>query len=274
MDMSVKVGQLGHETTNSDWLDRGIRLGLVAYGVVHLLIAWLAINLALKGGTGGKSANSKGALQELAQTSLGRASLYVVAIGLFALVIWQGLEAWQGHRDADGGKRTFKRVASGAKAVIYAGVGLSALKTAMGAGSKSKGTHGMTAQLMSMPGGQLLVAIVGLVMLGVAAYLARRGWKEKFLKRLDGRGKTGNEGKAYRMFGKVGYIAKGVALAIVAGLFIWAAATHNPKRSGGLDQALHKLLTAPFGDLLLIAVAVGIGCYGLFCFAWAKHLRR
>ena len=127
---------------------------------------------------------------------------------------------------------------------------------------------------MSAPGGQVLVAVVGLVILAVAVYLARRGWKEKFLKRLDGDGKTGNDGKAYRLFGKVGYIAKGAALAIVGGLFVWAAVTHDAKKSGGLDQALHQLLQAPFGGVLLVVVAAGIACYGLFCFAWAKHLNR
>jgi hypothetical protein len=273
MDITANAQQLGHRTRNSDWLDNGVRVGLAAYGLVHLLIAWLALKLAMDGGSG-KAANSKGALQELASTGVGRLSLYVVAAGLFALVVWQGLEAAAGHRAEDGGKRAFKRSASAAKAVIYAGVGLSALKTATGTHSKSKGTDGMTARLMSMPFGQLLVGLVGVVILAVAVYLARRGWKEKFLKRLDGKGQTGHDGRAYRMFGKVGYIAKGVALAIVGLLFVWAAVTHDAKKSGGLDQALHRLLTAPFGPVLLAAVAAGIACYGLFCFAWAKHLRR
>ena len=273
MDITANAQQIGHRTRNSDWLDNGVRVGLAAYGLVHLLIAWLALQLAL-GTSGGQAANSKGALKELASTGLGRLSLYVVAAGLFALVVWQGLEAAVGHRAEQGGKRTFKRGASAAKAVIYAGVGVSALKTAIGAHSKSKGTSGMTAQLMSMPFGPLLVGIVGVVIIAVAGYLARRGWKEKFLKRLDGEGRTGNDAKAYRMFGKVGYIAKGIALAIVGLLFVWAAYTHDAKKSGGLDVALHRLLAAPFGPFLLMAVAAGIACYGLFCFAWAKHLRR
>ena len=31
---------------NSTWLDRGVRLGLVVYGVVHLIIALTAVQLA------------------------------------------------------------------------------------------------------------------------------------------------------------------------------------------------------------------------------------
>jgi hypothetical protein len=272
MDVTTRVGQVGHEARHSDWLDHAVRVGLVAYGIVHLMIAWLAVRLAFGSSSG--SASSKGALHELASTSLGRMSLYVVAGGLFALAAWQLLEALFGHRAEDGHKRTFKRVVSAVKVIIYGGLGVSALKVAIGASSKSSGTDGPTAKLMSMPGGPLIVAAVGVVLFVVAGFLAHRGYAEKFLKKLDGSGRTGADGKTYRWFGTVGYIAKGVALAIIGGLFVWAAVSHDPQKSGGLDQALHKLAAAPFGPLLLVVVAAGIACYGLFCFAWAKHLSR
>jgi hypothetical protein len=272
MDITAQAGQLGHKAEHSDWLDRAIQVGLVSYGVVHLLMAWLAAQIVFQGG-GGSNASSNGALHELAKSGLGRASLWVVAVGLFALCLWQALEAAVGHRDEDGGKRTFKRVTSAGKVVLYGAVGISALKTAMGSGSGSN-TDGTTAKIMSMPAGPLIVGVVGLVIIGIGGYQVHRGWKEKFLKKLNGGGRTGNEGRAYRTFGKVGYISKGVALAIVGGLFVWAAATHDPKKSGGLDVALQKLNQAPFGSVLLLVVAAGIACYGLFCFAWARHLNR
>ena len=76
------------------------------------------------------------------------------------------------------------------------------------------------------------------------------------------------------LLGKVGYIAKGVAIGLVGVLFVYAAVTHDPKKSGGLDQALHEVLEQPFGPFLLVAIALGIACYGLFCFARARHLSR
>ena len=42
---------------NSDALEGLARVGMLAYGLVHLLVAWLAIQLAWFGG-GGKSAAS------------------------------------------------------------------------------------------------------------------------------------------------------------------------------------------------------------------------
>ncbi len=92
--------------------------------------------------------------------------------------------------------------------------------------------------------------------------------------KLTAQGRSGDTGKAFVLFGKVGYVSKGLAFLVVAGLFLWAAWTQDPEKSGGLDQALHKVLQQPFGTAVLIALAMGIACYGLFTFAWARHLDR
>lgn len=257
----------------SDWLDVAARAGLVAYGVVHLLIAWLAVQLAF--GDREDSADSSGALQQLAEQPFGRVLVWAVALGMLMLVDWQGIEAVAGHRDQDGAKRTGKRVASAGKAVVYGAVGVSAVKVASGAGSSSeKQTDSLTSRLMELPAGQLVVGVVGLTIVGIGAAFAFRAWTEKYRKHLDAEGRRGSTGTAYLWFGKVGYAAKGIALGIVGGLFCYAAVTHKSKESGGLDQALRELLDKPFGPVLLSVMAVGIGCYGLFCLARARHLSR
>jgi Domain of Unknown Function (DUF1206) len=272
MDITAKAGFAGRRAEHSDLLDHAVRVGLVAYGLVHLLVAWLAVRLAF--GDGSQSASTQGALHELASTGLGRVSLFVVAGGLVALVFWQLMEALFGHHREDGAQRVFKRIVSAVKAVVYGTLGVSALQVAVGAGNSGGGTDGTTSTLMSMPAGPVIVAVVGVVVLVVAGALFYRGLSEGFADKLDVDGRTGNDGRAYLLFGKIGYASKGIALAIIGGLFIWAAVTHDPEKSGGLDQALHKLLQAPLGAPLLVAVAAGIACFGLFCFAWARHLNR
>jgi hypothetical protein len=272
MDTALRKENVGLKADNSSFLDHAVRVGLVSYGVVHLLIAWLALQIAFGDRSG--SASSSGALHQLAQSGLGRVALYVVAAGFVALVIWEALEAAIGHRDEDGGKRAGKRVVSAVKVIVYATIGLSALKIATGSSSKSGGTDTWTAKLMSAPAGPVIVALVGAGVICVGGALIWLGWKEKFRSKLDVDGKTGKDGRAYVLFGKAGYIAKGIALAIVGSLFVYAGLTHDPKKSGGLDSALTKLLEQPFGVPLLVVMAAGIACYGLFCFAWARHLDR
>lgn len=269
---AAQYDRIGRRAEDSDLLDHAVRVGLVSYGVVHLLLAWLAVQLAF-GERSGQASNS-GALHQLAESGLGRGSLYVVAAGFAALVVWQGLEAVVGHRDEEGGKRVWKRFVSAMKVVLYATIGYSALDIASGSDSGGGGTDTWTAKLMAVPFGVWLVAVVGLVVAGVGVNLVYRGWAEKFLSKLDVDGSTGRSGRAYALFGKAGYTAKGVALVIIGILFLSAAWTHDPEKSGGLDQALSQLLAQPFGAPMLVAVAAGIACYGLFCFAWARHLDR
>lgn len=260
------------QARRSPWLDRGVRLGLVVYGVVHLLVAWLAGQLAL--GDRAENASNAGALHTLAEQPLGGVLVWVVAGGMFLLVVWRLVEAVAGHREEqESATRWRKRATSLGKAVIYGMLAWTAAKTALGDGSKG-GTDSLTARLMDLPAGQAVVGAVGLGIVGYGGVLAYRGWSEKFTEHLDSQGQSGTDGSAYVLFGKVGYIAKGVAVGIVGGLFCYAAITHEAKKSGGLDKALQKVLDLPFGPALLLAIAVGIGCYGLFCFARSRHLDR
>jgi hypothetical protein len=265
---------------NSKLLDRGVRIGLIVYGVMHLLIAVIALQMVL-GEAGGQKASSSGAFAELAQNAAGQAFLWVMGLGFFMLVIWQGIEAAVGHRDEEGAKRVVKRLTNAARAVVYAVLGVSAARIALEAGGGSGGGSGgsggstsedsLTARLMSAPAGQVLVVLVGLAIVATGGALAWRGFKEKFTKHLDA---GASRGGPIVMLGKVGYLAKGAALAAVGVLVVIAGVRHNAKRSGGLDAALRELLQQPFGGWLVAVIALGLAAFGLYCFAWARHLRR
>jgi hypothetical protein len=100
-----------------------------------------------------------------------------------------------------------------------------------------------------------------------------QGWSESFLRKLDGGSSNRDVTRAYKYLGKAGFIAKGVAIGVIGGLLVFAALTHDAKKSAGLDQALQEIAQQPFGQALLVAVALGIGCYGVFCLARARHMK-
>lgn len=269
-EITGRAGELGRQAHTSGWLDTAVRIGLVAYGVVNLMVAWLAAQLALGDHSG--SASSQGALHQLSKEPFGELLIWLIALGMFLLVGWRLLEAGLGHRESDGGERLRKRLVSAGKALVYGSIGVSAFHVATGSGSKSG--RSTTARLMDLPFGRWLVGLVGLAIVGYGLNLVRRGWTEKFREHLDTEGQSGDTGRAYVLFGKAGYLAKGIAFVIVGGLFCYAASTHDPKKSGGLDQALRTVLQQPFGQLLLLVIAAGFACYSLFCFARARHLSR
>ena len=127
---------------------------------------------------------------------------------------------------------------------------------------------------MDQPFGQWLVGLVGLASSRYGGNLVRRGFTEKFKEHLDAEGKSGEAGKCVLRLGKVGYIAKGIAIGIVGGLFVYAAIDARPQ------EVRRPRPGAPHGARAAVRpraarlIAIGIGCYGLFCFARARHLSK
>jgi hypothetical protein len=83
----------------------------------------------------------------------------------------------------------------------------------------------------------------------------------------------GTAGRVVTVLGVVGYIAKGIAVAVVGILFIVAAVTLDAKKATGLGGALKALVSLPFGATLLVAVGVGLMAFGVYTFARARYAR-
>ena len=161
-DIGDRAEQLGQEVHHSETLDGAVRFGMIAYGVVHLLVAWLAVQLAF--GQRHENASSKGAMQTLAKEPLGPVLLWLVAVGMFALVLWRVVEVLVGHREYSGGRRWRKRATSAFKAVVYGYIGVTALRFAVG--TQSGDSTNFTARLMTQPLGRWLVGAVGIAIVG------------------------------------------------------------------------------------------------------------
>ena len=261
---------------DSDALEHLARIGLIAYGVVHLLLAWLALQLAWGGGSG-QSADQAGALATLAEQPLGRPLLWLLAVGLVALAAWQAAEVlrWRSRLSSTGDARKKaleKVVKSVAKAVLYAVLAVLAVRTATSGGSS--GGQQSAAGVFGWPAGRWLVALVGLVVIGVGVYLVHKGVSKRFLEEVDLGSASPQTTRLVTRLGQAGFPAKGVALGVVGGLLVYAAVTFDPARAGGLDGALRTILSAPFGQVLLTLVAVGIAAFGAYCFVRARYPER
>jgi hypothetical protein len=246
------------------------RVGLVGYGIVHLLIAWLAAQVALDGG-GAAEAGKGGALHEIASRSWGAVLLWVIAVGLFALALWQLGEAMWGRKAHSGARRRIPHVV---EALVLAFLGWSAAKVAAGGKSQSNAEQaGLTQQLLDAPAGQVLLAVAGLAVVGAAAYLIHKGWTERFVRDLDFSAASPSTRRGTVRLGKVGHVAQGIAYGIVGALVVVAAIQHDPDKATGLDTALATLAAQPYGTLLLLLVALGLACFGVYCFLDARFRR-
>lgn len=246
------------------------RVGLVAYGIVHLLVGWIALQVAWGGS--GENADQSGAMQSLAQQPFGPALLWLITVGLVALAIWQASEAIWGFRDAEAKKRLRRRVTAGAKAVVYLALAISAARFAMGSGkSSSQSQQSATSGVLGLPFGQALVVIAALVIIGVGVVLVRKAFTKKFLREIDTSPMSPATRQTITRLGQAGHAAKGVALALVGLLLGYAAVTFDPEKARGLDGAMRTIAAQPFGQILLTAVALGFVAYGLFAFAQSRY---
>ena len=181
------VDQAGHaarRVSRSPWLERMARVGFVVSGLLHLLIGYIAVQVAWSRPSA--NADQSGALSLLARHSWGEAVLWVGVAGFAALGIWQLTEALV-PRVGDVKDQLPDRAKALAKGVVYLALAVSTFSFARGAGSSSsKQTKDFTATLMSHTGGRVLVFVVGLAIVAVGGYALWLYLKIGNIDRFDG----------------------------------------------------------------------------------------
>jgi len=261
------------DTTDNKYFQLLGRVGLAAFGLVHFTIAYLAVRVAL--GASGAKADKGGALATIAAQPGGRALLWAVMVGLAMLVLWRLGEAMVGLRWVQPrNKRIRKRIESALTAVVFGVLAVSAGKLAAGGGAGSDTQQkAFTARVLAFPLGQLMVGAVGVVVLAVAVHQVYRGVRKKFVEDLDLSTASPTARNAAVRLGQAGYPALGIAYATIGILIITMAVTYRPNKPVGLDAALTTLAAQPYGTILLLLVAAGLACFGVYCLFDARYRR-
>ncbi|MCZ2813765.1 MULTISPECIES: DUF1206 domain-containing protein [unclassified Modestobacter] len=267
------------EVTDHPVLEHLARVGLVAYGVLHLLIGWLAFRIAWFVEPGTEDADQTGALQAVSESPGGRVLLWGIGLGLFALALWQAGEVlrwWTGLLRPDHRLRTgVVCTKCAAKAVVYAVLGLTALFFAVGAGYQAdERFQAMADDALEIPGGSTLVVAVGLGVAAVGLYVLVRGVTGKFMRDVDLDSAPDRWEPLIERLGSVGYVAKGIAFTVSGGLLVYAAATRDVSTATGLDGAMNAIGGVPTGRWLLTAVAVGFMAFGVYALVRARYPDR
>lgn len=238
----------------------GARLGYAVSGVMHLVIGLLAVRVAF--GDRSTEADQAGAFQTMAVTPLGFALLATTAAGLGLLGVWQAAMVFVRRQTKD-------RVTAGAKALGYFALTATAVGVLVGGDNSSEqSSKDATATLLSLPWGVALVVVVGLAILGIGVHHVVKGARRTFRRDLTKEPPQGIIG-----VGVIGYVAKGLALGTMGGLFVQAAIAHDPRKAGGLDGALTALLQLPQGPLVVGLVGAGFAAYAVYSFARARWAR-
>ncbi|BAY07190.1 DUF1206 domain-containing protein [Calothrix sp. NIES-2098] len=251
----------------ASWIERLARLGYVSKGVVYGIVGLLAAQVAF--GTGGKTTDTKGALQTLVEQPFGKFVLALVAIGLIGYVIWRFVQAIKDPEN----KGVAKRVGYAMNGVIYGSLAYSAVQILLGSGggSNSNSTQDWTARLLSQPFGQWLVGTMGALIIGFGFYQFYKAYTAKFRRKLNLTELSNTERNWVMGICRFGLIARGIVFCIIGWFLIQAATQYNAQAAGGLDEALQTLAQQPYGPWLLGFVALGLIAYGIYMAIKARY---
>lgn len=260
-----------NDPSGSRAFEASARIGLVARGIVYGVIGILSFKLAV--GSGGRTESQTGALETIGHQPLGEVLLIALAIGLAAYAIWRLIDGIAGSAPADGNDLQH-RVSAIASGIAYAVLCYAAIKIIAGSqsssGSGSSPRHA-TAGVLGWPGGPVIVAVGGLVVIGVGVYQGYKGLARKFEEESNVEQMASRTRTAFTALGVTGYVARAITFLLIGYGLVKAALDYSPKSAVGLDGALQKLAHASAGPLLLGIVALGFIAFALYSIADARY---
>ncbi|MHA6695370.1 DUF1206 domain-containing protein [Homoserinimonas sp. A520] len=254
------------EASNSRPLRVLARGGLVASGLIHVMIGAIAVSVTY--GLN-QRADQSGALKAVAETPGGVVLLWIAAIALIGLAIWQwtGPMAWRPEGVAP------NRIRDRFKAVGFLVVGLAAVVFAVGGrADTAKATRTLSSILLDIPGGVFILIALGIGVGAVGGAFVFRGVSRNF--REDISPPDGAAGLAVITLGVVGHTTKGLALILVGALFVGSALFTDTSWASGLDGAVRFLASLPTGVWPLFLIAGGLIVHGLYLVTRARFMRR
>jgi hypothetical protein len=248
-------------------MEKGAALaGLVARGVLYGLLAILSLDLVV--GRPDEQADTRGALQALAQHSFGKALLVALVIGFGAFALWHAYQALATGAHHDGAQRA----ADGVRAFVYGALCALTITFILSEPStrdSDQTERAWTARLMDVSAGRLLVGALGVAIVAAGVFLVGRALSGGARDEQSVLEATPRETPALRSLGAVGNVARGAIVVLVGVFLVRAAIDHNPGESAGLDDALKRVLDAPAGELLVVLVALGLAAFGVYSIARA-----
>lgn len=257
------------------WLVPLGRAGFAAIGCVYLIVGVLAAQAAV--GAGGETTDTAGALGHIVQAPFGRLALGIVAIGLAGYAIWRLLQAvLDTERKGESPAGAASRVGFAIAGVAYCGLAFSAVAMSLDRGSQpneDQAAQDHTAWLMSQPFGPALVVLVGLIVIGVGCAQWVTAYRASFRKRLSDGDLQPQTREAITLIGRLGYVARGIAFALIGAFLVLAGVRAEPHEARGLAGTLATLASQPFGPFLLGVVAIGLAAYGVHMLIAARYRR-
>jgi hypothetical protein len=232
------------------------RLGFAARGLLYIVIALLVL-------TTGQAEDPSGALQRLGEGG-GRILLGLMTAGFVAYGIWRLSDAaFDIERHGSDGSGLRERLGAAGSGIVHLLLAWQAIRLMQGASEQAgNGAQDGAQSALQLPGGGVLLAAAGAVLIGVGLFQLVKAAKASFLKHLES--DVARQPWA-RWTGQAGYAARGLVFLISGFFLLRAGLDEQASEAGGMAQAL-SWLTSPWD----VIVALGLLAFGLFSLIEAR----
>ena len=247
------------------------RLGFAAIGVVYLLMGVLAL-LAALGQRQGARPDKEEAVQRLQEVPGGSVLLGLIAVGLLGYIVWRFTQA---IRDTEGkgsgAKGLGTRLWFAASGLFYSGLAVYAGRLAL-QGRTGKGgdaPQSLTAKVLGWPGGDWLILLVGVVVIGIGLFQVYRAFSGRFKSDVNASSLSATQQQVVYRAAQVGLTARSIVVALIGYFLVQAGQQSRAGAVGSTGEAFDLL--AAMGPAALGAVAAGLVAYGLYMLVQAKY---
>jgi hypothetical protein len=238
------------------------RIGFAARGLLYLLVGWFALG-------SGRPEDGSEAMGHL-EGVLGSILLAGMAVGFLGYGLWRLGEAWIDTQGAgSSAKGLALRIGGAVSGLLHLGLALFAATRVIGGGTSSSapggGAEGGAATALSLPAGQLVLAIAAVLLVAAALVQLGKAVRLGFLRHLDPRAARL---PAVAWIGRIGFAARGLVFAVMGVFLLQAAWKMRAAAAGDMGDAL-----AALPDSVRMLVAGGLVLFALFSLVEARFRR-
>jgi len=252
-------------------------MGYVAKGIVYMMIGIMAVRFAF--GERNQPGDFSSVLLKLFSEPFGRILLASLTIGLIGYGLWCLIQAVMDTENK--GTNVFGifiRIFYAGVGVIYLAIAWDAIQLLTNTSTIKEGDRPerqLTAELFALSAWTRWIAIVaGLGFLGFCIYEIRRVYVEGIeILRPEGRKQIIDVIAMH--IGQIGITARALLFALIGIFLAWSGITFDPNKVRGISGALLELRRQTHGTYWLIAMALGLGAYGIYMWvlAWRRRIQ-
>lgn len=267
--------EAAEEIVRKPFIKRLAQFGFYTKGFIFVVVGVIALLVALGEKGGEELADPQGALERIAFGSgFGKIILLIFVAGAVGHGAWNIL---RGAADVDDAGKGFggivKRIGALGIGFFYWYLALKAWQLIFA----TREVHAeavqktLTAALLALPLGALLVGIIGISVIGVGIQQCYSGITGNFQETFRVREMTGARRWMVTILGYFSFVARGLLFGLIGYFFVVAAFNYNANDAIGLDGALLALAQTRYGRTLLFATAVGLICHGVLSLFEARY---